>query len=200
MLPPHADGLRIGLLGGSFNPAHAAHRDISVFAMKRLRLDRVWWLVSPGNPLKDVSALPALGARLAMARRIAAHPRIDVSSIEAAFNTRYTIDTLASLLGRCRNVRFVWLMGADNLGQFHRWKEWQAIAGLVPIAVMDRPTASLGALASPAAQALARYRIDESRAAVLADLAPPAWVFLHGLKSPLSSTAIRNRLRDNGSA
>ncbi len=184
--------MRVGLLGGSFNPAHAAHRDISLFAMKRLRLDRVWWLVSPGNPLKDVSGLPTLDARIAAARRLAHHPRIDVSGVEAALGTRYTVDTLAALLGRCRGVRFVWLMGADNLAQFHRWKEWQAIAGMTPMAVVDRPPASLRALASPAALTLAPHRIAELEAALLPDLPPPAWVFLHGLKSPLSSTAIRN--------
>ena len=193
VLPPHADGLRIGLLGGSFNPAHAAHRDISLYAMKRLRLDRVWWLVSPGNPLKDVRALPALDDRLKAAQKVAHHPRIDISAAEAALGTRYTIDTIAELRTRCSRVRFVWIMGADNLAQFHRWKEWQAIASMLPIAVIDRPPDSFRALASPAAQALARHRIDEADAAKLAETPAPAWVFLHGLKSALSSTAIRNR-------
>ena len=120
-----ADGLRIGLLGGSFNPAHAAHRAVSLLALKRLALDRVWWLVSPGNPLKDTSALPPLADRIAAARRVAADPRIDVTGIEAALGTRYTIDTIHRLRTRCPRVRFVWLMGADNLAQFHRWRDWR---------------------------------------------------------------------------
>jgi nicotinate-nucleotide adenylyltransferase len=191
VLPPHADGLRIGLLGGSFNPPHAAHRAVSLLAMKRLALDRVWWLVSPGNPLKDISALPSLAQRIAAAKAVAHHPRIDVTGIEAALGTRYTADTLRRLLTRCPNVRFVWLMGADNLAQFHRWQDWQGIAALLPMAVIDRPTASLRALSSPAALTLARSRIDETDAALLPTDAPPAWVFLHGLKSTTSSTRIR---------
>jgi nicotinate-nucleotide adenylyltransferase len=191
-LPPHAAGLRIGLLGGSFNPPHDAHRAISVLAMKRLGLDRVWWLVSPGNPLKDTSELPPLDQRVSAARRVAAHPRIDVTGIEAALGTRYTADTLHRLRARCPNVRFVWLMGADNLAQFHHWRDWQSIAAMMPMAIIDRPAASLRALASPAAQTLARYRIDESDAALLANDDAPAWVFLHGMKSMLSSTRLRS--------
>jgi nicotinate-nucleotide adenylyltransferase len=199
-LPPHAEGLRIGLLGGSFNPAHAAHRAVSLLALKRLALDRVWWLVSPGNPLKDISALPPLADRIAAARRVAADPRIDVTGIEAALGTRYTIDTIHRLRTRCPRVRFVWLMGADNLAQFHRWRDWRSIAALLPMAVIDRPAASLRALASPAAQTLARFRIDESDAALLADDAPPAWVFLHGMKSAVSSTGLRARMATCGKA
>ena len=127
--PTASEGLRVGLLGGSFNPPHAAHRALSLFALKRLQLDRVWWLVSPGNPLKDTRALPALDARLAAARAIAAHPAIDVTGIEAALNTRYTVDTIAALRRRYPNVQFVWLMGADNLSQFHRWRR---LAGVLP--------------------------------------------------------------------
>ncbi len=193
--PPVSDGLRVGLLGGSFNPAHAAHRALSLFALKRLQLDRVWWLVSPGNPLKDTHALPALDKRLAAARALADHPAIQVTGIEAALNTRYTVDTIAALLRRFPNVQFVWLMGADNLSQFHRWRDWQAIARQVPFAVIDRPSDSFRALASPAAQSLAKYRQNESAAAQLADFGAPAWVFLHGLKSPLSSTQLRSHTK-----
>jgi nicotinate-nucleotide adenylyltransferase len=193
--PPVADHLRIGLLGGSFNPAHEAHRDISLFALKRLRLDRVWWLVSPGNPLKDVSALPDLDARISAAREIASDPRIVVTGIEAELGTRYTVDTIARLRRRFPRARFVWLMGADNLSQFSRWRDWQTIAELLPMAVIDRPSHSLRASASVAAQRLARYRLDETRAHNLADCAAPAWVFLRGLKLPLSSTELRSRPR-----
>jgi len=190
-MPIVASGLRIGLLGGSFNPPHEAHRAISFLARKRLGLDRVWWLVSPGNPLKDTSSLPPLAERVARARKLAASPFIDVTGIEAALGTRFSHDTVAELRRRFPNVRFVFLMGADNLVQFHRWRRWQELAGRVPMAVIDRAGWNFSALASPAATALARARIAESEAASLALRAPPAWVYLHGLKSPLSSTALR---------
>lgn len=183
--------MRIGLLGGSFNPPHEAHRAISLAALKRLGLDRVWWLVTPGNPLKDVRQLPPLEERIAAARSLARHPRIDVSGLESVIGTRYTIDTIAWLTRRFPDVRFVWIMGADNLRQFHRWDDWRRIAALVPLAVFDRGGIGPAALAAPAARALARSRIPESRARLLADLDPPAWTYLHGLKSPLSSTALR---------
>jgi nicotinate-nucleotide adenylyltransferase len=193
---PHTTaGLRVGLLGGAFNPPHAGHRALSLFAMKRLQLDRVWWLVSPGNPLKDTSASPPLHVRLAGARDLAAHPAIDVTDIEAAIGTRYTVDTIAALRRRYPNVRFVWLMGADNLAQFHRWRKWRTIAEQIPIAVVDRPSDSLRALSSPAALALAKYRYDADRAATLADVDAPAWIFLHGMKMPLSSTQLRSVLK-----
>lgn len=192
-LPPFSNGARIGLLGGSFNPPHEAHRDASLLALKKLELDRVWWLVSPGNPLKDTRELPPLATRLAEAERVASDTRIAVTGIEAAIGTRYTDDTIAYLRRHCSGVRFVWLMGADNLIQFHRWRNWRAIARRLPIAVIDRPPSGLRALHATAAQALARYRVPEDRAAALAEMAPPAWVFLHGFKSRLSSTELRQR-------
>ena len=190
-LPFATPGLRVGLFGGSFNPAHGAHRAASLLALRRLGLDRVWWLVTPGNPLKDNRALPSLEARVACARAVARHPRIDVTGFEADLGIRYTYETVAWLVRRLPHVRFVWIMGADNLARFDRWQRWRAIADLVPIAVVDRMGNSLAATSSPAAQALARYRIDERDAPLLAGLSPPAWVFLHGLKSPMSSTGIR---------
>ena len=190
--PPVAAGLRVGLLGGSFNPPHQAHRALSLFALKRLQLDRVWWLVSPGNPLKDTRGLPPLAARIAAARAVANDPRIVVTGLEALIRTRYTVDTIAVLRRRFPEVRFVWLMGADNLSQFNRWRNWQGIAQEIPIAVIDRPSDSLRALASPAAQALSRYRHDEAAASLLADRPPPAWTFLRGMKSTLSSTQLRS--------
>ena len=191
VLPPHAPGMRIGLFGGTFDPPHAAHLGASLLAMKRLRLDRVWWLVTPGNPLKDTRGLQPLEQRIAAARALTAHPRIDVTGLEAVINTRYTYDTLQFLVRRCPGVRFVWVMGADNLRSFYRWQNWREIAQLMPMAVVDRMGSSLYATSGRAAQALARYCIPESRAADLADHKPPAWVYLHGLKSPLSSTALR---------
>lgn len=190
-LPPHAPGMRIGLFGGSFNPPHAGHRHAALAALKRLRLDRVWWLVTPGNPLKRLDGLPALDARLAAAAALARHPRISVTGIEAAIGTRYTFDTLRWLRLRCPGVRFVWIMGADNLRGFHQWQRWRDIAASMPIAIVDRPQATLSAANSRAAQALARYRLDESKAGLLAGARAPAFVFLHGPRSSLSSTQLR---------
>ena len=190
-LPRAAPGMRIGLYGGSFNPAHAGHRHVSLMAIKRLGLDRVWWIVTPGNPLKDPGELAATSLRVAEARRLAAHPRIDVTTFEADIGARYTVDTLAYLKRRYPGVRFVWIMGADSLANFHRWRGWPLIASLVPCAIIDRPGWTLRATASPAAAALARYRLRESEAPLLADRRAPAWVFLHGPRSSLSSTALR---------
>ena len=191
-VPLYTNGMRIGLLGGSFNPPHDAHRAISLFAIKRLKLDRVWWLVTPGNPLKDQGDLHDLEQRAEAARRIANDPRIDVTCLESVIGTRYTVDTITYLRRRAAGLRFVWIMGADNLAQFHRWQSWRRIAAQVPIAVIDRPPQSFRALAAPAAQALARYRLPENRAGRLADHRAPAWVFLTGMKLALSSTGLRN--------
>lgn len=192
VLPPHAPGLAIGLFGGSFNPPHAAHRAASLLAMKRLRLDRVWWIVSPGNPLKDTKSLPALTERMAAARTLADHPRIDVTDVEAQIGTRFTVDTLRFLKARCPGVRFVWIAGADVLREFHRWRDWQEIFWMVPLAFVDRRT-PLSALASPAAHRFARFRVPEMRATTLPGRRPPAWIFLHGMKSDLSSTGLRRK-------
>jgi nicotinate-nucleotide adenylyltransferase len=183
--------MRIGLFGGTFDPVHAAHRGASLLAMKRLALDRVWWLVTPGNPLKDTRGLAPLSVRLAAARKLAHHPRIDVIDLEAQIGTRFTYETIAYLVRRCPRARFVWIMGADNLRSFHRWQRWRGIAELVPIAIVDRLGPSLYATGSAAAHALARFRLPEAAATKLADHKPPAWIYLHGLKSPLSSTALR---------
>ena len=193
-LPPHAPGMRIGLLGGSFNPPHAAHLLISLRALKRLWLDAVWWLVTPGNPLKDNRRLPPIAERAALARAMAAHPRIVVTTFEAEAGLVYTVDTIAYLRMRAPQIRFVWLMGADNLVSFHRWRGWREIARMVPIAVFDRPGATLKALDSPAAQALARFRVDEAQVQALFRNSPPCWTLLHGPRSTLSSTALRQAM------
>src|ERR1043166_2798374 len=143
VLPPHAPGMRIGLFGGTFDPPHAAHLAASLLAMKRLQLDRMWWLVTPGNPLKDTRGLRPLEQRMTDAKKLAGHPRIDVTGLEAVINTRYTYDTLEYLVRRCAGVRFVWVMGADNLRSFYRWQSWRRIANLMPMAVVDRMGSSL---------------------------------------------------------
>jgi nicotinate-nucleotide adenylyltransferase len=198
-LPPNAPGMRIGLFGGTFDPPHLAHVGATLLAMKRLKLDRVWWLVTPGNPLKNTKGLAPLSQRIAAAREITRHPRIDITGIEAVINTRYTYDTICWLKARFPRVRFVWIMGADNLRHFHRWQKWREIARLVPIVVIDRLGPSLYAGASAAGQALSRFRLKEQDACALPDRRAPSWAFLHGLKSPLSSTALR-ALRGKGPA
>lgn len=192
-LPPHAPGLCIGLFGGSFNPAHDGHRLASLTALRRLQLDRVWWLVTPGNPLKDNAKLPPLAERIRQARGVANHARIQVTGIEAMLRTRYTADTLRALKRRCPGVNFVWIMGSDNLAGFHRWAEWRTIARMTPIAIIDRPGSTHSAMASPAANWLSRWRIPENQAASLPRTRPPAWVFLHGKRSALSSTMLRRQ-------
>src|SRR4051794_19297892 len=192
-LPRHAPGMRIGLLGGSFNPPHAGHLLVSLTALKRMGLDLVWWLVTPGNPLKDNAGLPSLDQRIEAARDTATDPRVIVTGLEAEIGTRFTHDTIAYLVRRCPGVHFVWLMGADNLASFHRWQNWEGIARLVPLAVIDRPGATLKASRSPAAVRLAAYRLDETDAPLLPGHPTPAWIFLHGPRSTRSSTELRAR-------
>jgi nicotinate-nucleotide adenylyltransferase len=190
-LPPYGAGQRIGLMGGTFNPPHAGHLLVAHTALRRLGLDRIWWLVTPGNPLKNNSGLPPLAERMAAAKALVDDRRIVVSGLEAEIGTRFTWDTLRWLRERAPAVRFVWVMGADNLPNFHRWQRWTEIAALMPFAVVDRPGATLKATQSRVARRFADARIDESDASMLPDLPAPAWVFLHGPRSPLSSTALR---------
>lgn len=183
-------GMSIGLLGGSFDPPHAGHVHISRWALGAFRLDRVWWLVSPGNPLKPDS--PAdMGRRIAEARRIMVHPRVEVTDLEARLGTRYTAETLRALRRRYRGVRFVWLMGADNLRSFHRWENWEEILATVPAGVLARPGQQVAAGLSPAARRFARYRLPQAAAAQLARSSAPAWTMLAGPMLDLSSTCLR---------
>lgn len=185
-------GQRIGLLGGSFNPPHAAHRLITGTALQRLQLDAVWWVVTPGNPLKSHGELQPLVERLALCREMTGgDPRIKITAFERDLPSAYTAATLAFLKLRFGDVRFVWLMGADNLATLHRWDQWRAIANLMPIAVVDRPDWRFTSMASPAARGFGRSFIREDYASRLPLMAPPAWTFLTGPLSDLSSTAIR---------
>ena len=191
--PPHAaPGQAIGLLGGSFNPPHAAHRMISEVALKRLGLDKVWWIVSPGNPLKKRGDTLPLPERLVLCREVARNPHIVVTDFEADLQTPYTASTLAFLKMRNPLVRYVWIMGADNLATFDRWHRWREIFTMVPIVVVDRPGWRLKALASKAARAFAAARLPETEAAGLALRPAPAWTFLTGPLSHVSSTALRS--------
>jgi nicotinate-nucleotide adenylyltransferase len=184
-------GQRIGLLGGSFNPAHDGHRYISEEALKRLRLDSVWWLVSPQNPLKPAAGMASLADRLAAARAIAGHPRIRVTDLERRLGTRYTADTLDALTRRYPATRFVWLMGADNLGQLPSWRRWSSIVNTVVIAVFARSPYDAGALAGRAAHRFAHARLSADAAPTLADWQPPAWLFLPLRRHPAAATALR---------
>ena len=181
----------IGLMGGSFNPAHQGHKMITDLALKQLRLNAVWWLVSTQNPLKSSIGLETLDKRITDACLLANHPKVTVKSIESQLNTRYTVDTIRLLKRRFPQTRFVWIMGADNLTQFPEWKNWQQIATMIGIAVFDRPGYSLKALSGKMAQRYSRFRISERRRASVGKLKPPVWVFLHALLNPISSSSIR---------
>lgn len=183
--------MRVGLLGGSFNPAHDGHRHISLIALKRLQLDRVWWLVSPQNPLKPAAGMASLEDRVQGAQKIADHPRITVSTIEQRLRTRYTVDTLGALQHHWPGVQFVWLMGADNLAQLPRWRNWNQIMRLMPMAVLDRPGSGIKALHGKAAQRYAVARLPLASASRLVSQPAPAWIFIPCRLHPASSTAIR---------
>lgn len=189
--PTFLTGLKIGLLGGSFNPAHQGHRLISLMAMQQLHLDQVWWLVSPQNPLKSQSETAPLQDRLDGARHIARHPRIIVQDLETRLGTQFTYDTLTALKARARETRFVWLMGADNAIQFPRWHRWREITEIFPIAVYPRPGFNLKARSSKLADIYRPLTLDASDAPLLPHLAAPALCFLSGPQTAISSTEIR---------
>ena len=191
-MPIATQGLRVGLLGGSFDPPHGGHLHISKWAMKEFGLDRVWWLVSPGNPLKAEG--PAdLDRRMAACNALNDHPRIIVTDLERRFGTRYTAETLTALQGRYSGVRFVWLMGADNLADFHRWDRWQDIMHMMPIGVMARPDQQIAAGCSPAARMFRRKRLSSRRSNALPFKQAPCWSLLTGPMVDMSSTQIRAR-------
>jgi nicotinate-nucleotide adenylyltransferase len=188
--PPAVPGQRIGLFGGSFDPAHAGHVHVTLWALRAFRLDRVWWLVSPGNPLKP-DAPADLSRRLAAARELVRDRRVVVTDVEARIGTRHTAATLRALRRRYPGVRFVWLMGADNLRTFHRWDRWATILEQVPVGVLARPGEQVKAGLSPAARRFARWRVPQREAAKLPRMTPPAWTLLSGPMLDLSSTELR---------
>ena len=190
-LPHSGRGMRIGLFGGSFNPIHEGHRVVVEETLRRLELDMLWVLVTPGNPLKNHGELAPLTDRVEAARHLLDHPKVRVTGFEAAQGFTYSWQTIRFLTRTMPDRRFVWIMGADNLVDFNRWERWREIAAMVPMAVYVRPGSSRRAPVSMAASYLARWRVDEDDAPRLASLPPPAWVYLHGRQSPLSSSAIR---------
>ena len=190
-MPYVEKGMQVGLFGGSFNPPHAGHRLVAEIALRRLRLDQLWWMVTPGNPLKSKRELAPLAERIRLSETIARDPRIKVTAFEAAHRIRYTADTLALVRAKNPGVDFVWIMGADSLRDFHRWQRWRQIMLTFPIAVIDRPGSTLSFLSSAAAKTFDYARVDERGAPRLARMKAPAWTFIHGPRSSLSSTAIR---------
>ena len=186
---PYTPGLgqRIGLFGGSFNPAHVGHMHVATTALERLSLDWIWWIVARGNPLKSDHG--DFAARLASAKAIATHPRMRVLDIEARHELTYSIDTITRFQQRNQTTRFVWLMGADNLEYFHKWKNWEEIAGRLPIAVIARPGASLSE--TPFQARLTDYQLKEENAQTLADRPAPVWTYLTGKMVDISSSEIR---------
>ena len=191
-LPKSSAGLRVGLLGGSFDPAHEGHVRISLHALKRFDLDQLWWLVSPGNPLKQRG--PAfLSRRLEYAKRLVENPRIKVTGIESQLQTRFTCDTLLELKAIYPSTQFTWLMGADNLAQIHHWQAWRSIFEIMPVGVLARPGQGLAAQCSPAARLFAGYRISNNTSRMLSHVAAPAWCFVNLPLSQSSSSEIRSR-------
>ncbi|WP_417671660.1 nicotinate-nucleotide adenylyltransferase [Roseibium sp.] len=193
---PHAEaGNRIGLFGGSFNPPHSGHLLVAETALKRLELDQVWWLVTPGNPLKDHAELAPLEDRIHMTKALACHPKMKVSAHELVLGSPYTARTVEMLRVKRPALRFVWIMGADNLSGFHQWQDWKSIVRSVPVVVVNRPGASLSVIGSPMAKAFEWARLDEADAMLLPNMKPPAWTFLHARLDETSSTGLReNRI------
>jgi nicotinate-nucleotide adenylyltransferase len=192
-LPPFSPGQRIGLYGGSFNPAHSGHYAVALEALKSARLDFVWWLVSPQNPLKDPSLTEDFCERLTITRSIASHPRFIVTDIEKTIGSRTTAETLETLKPLFRQAKFVWIMGADSLAGLHRWRHWRVLPKTLPLLVINRPGWTFRALSSPAAGILGQSRLKENESHLLPELKPPAWVFLTLPLRKESSTAIRGR-------
>lgn len=192
-LPPSGSGMRIGLFGGSFNPIHEGHRLVVEETLRRLQLDALWVMVTPGNPLKNHNELVPLADRVKAARQLLDNPRVRVTGFEAAYGFTYSWQTIRFLTQSMPDRRFVWIMGADNLVDFHRWERWRDIASMLPMAVYVRPGSSRRAPVSMAASYLSPWRVDEDDAPRLAMLEAPAWIYLHGKQSPLSSSAIRAR-------
>ncbi|MET3585531.1 nicotinate-nucleotide adenylyltransferase [Pseudorhizobium tarimense] len=181
----------VGLFGGSFNPPHEGHLLVAEIALRRLGLDQLWWMVTPGNPLKNPMDLAPLSSRIAMSEQLARNPRIKVTAFEKTLGSPYTALTLAHVKSRNPGVHFIWIMGADGLRTFHRWQRWRSIVSTFPIAVIDRPGSTLSFLSSKMTRSFEWARVDEDDAGILWRKPAPAWTFVHGPRSALSSTSLR---------
>lgn len=192
-LPRIDNNITIGLFGGSFNPPHEGHLLVAEEALKQLSLDYVWWMISPGNPLKRYDNLASVAKRVALSNKLVKNKRIIVTDLESKLNFQYSVDTVAYLEKRYPNVRFVWIMGADSLIYFHKWHNWEKLVNLIPLVVINRPKVTFKALNSPVAQKLSLNRVPASKASTLPFLRPPAWSFLFSKLSFLSSTQLREK-------
>lgn len=193
---PHVErGMTVGLFGGSFNPPHEGHQLVAEIAMRRLDLDQLWWMVTPGNPLKSRTELASLADRIVASEKMLGDPRVKVTAFEQNLDTRFTADTLAHVAARNPGVRFIWIMGADSLKTFHLWQNWRQIIATFPIAIIDRPGSTLSLLSSPMARTFGHARVDEEEAASLGRRPAPAWTFIHDRRSSVSSTQLRATAR-----
>ncbi|WP_317992724.1 nicotinate-nucleotide adenylyltransferase [Bartonella gliris] len=193
---PHVERSNVvGLFGGSFNPPHAGHLLVAKIAIRRLRLDQLWWMVTPGNPLKDCTHLPSLEERMRLSVGLVDHAKIRVTGFEQAIGSTVSVDTVSHILAHYHGVHFVWVMGADSLATFHHWFRWRDIVSMLPIAVINRPFAHMSALSSPMAHIYRSFRLDERESIRLPFMKPPAWTYLHGPLSFQSSTNLR--LKEN---
>ena len=190
-MPRAERGMVVGLFGGSFNPPHQGHALVAEIAIRRLGLDQLWWMVTPGNPLKNRNHLAPLAERIALSEAITHDPRIKVTAFEQTLGMSYTANTLAYVKARNTQVHFIWIMGADSLKTFHQWQRWQDIVNTFPIAVIDRPGSTLSFLSSKMARTFDFARVDEDDSRALWKRQAPAWTFIHGPRSSHSSTAIR---------
>jgi len=194
-MPYVASGMRIGLYGGSFNPPHQGHKLVAEQALKTFQLDQVWWMVTPGNPLKNNQMLKPLSMRLDASQALIQNPRIHVTAFEASIKTRFSVETIAHILRKNSQVHFIWIMGADGLASFHQWRRWRTIAAIIPLAIIDRPGYSFSVLSSQAVQCLSHFRLREKEALSLPFQAAPCWCFIHGRRISLSSTYLRRNLQ-----
>lgn len=189
---PHTErGMVVGLFGGSFNPPHDGHLLVAEIALRRLNLDQLWWMVTPGNPLKSRAELATLKSRIAMCEKLALDPRMKVTAFEQRLGSPYTAHTLSHIRKRHQGVHFIWIMGADGLTTFHRWQQWRSIVSTFPIAIIDRPGSTLSFLSSKMTRTFGHARVDEDDAGILWQRPAPAWTFIHGPRSALSSTSLR---------
>ncbi|WP_345096870.1 nicotinate-nucleotide adenylyltransferase [Bartonella acomydis] len=194
---PHVERSNVvGLFGGSFNPPHAGHLLVAKIAIRRLRLDQLWWMVTPGNPLKDCTKLASLEERMHLSVGLVDHPKIRVTGFEQAIGSKVSVDTISYILAHCPGVRFVWVIGADSFVTIHHWYRWHNIISMLPIAVVDRPFVHMPALSSPMAHIYRSFRLDERESVRLPFIKPPAWTYLHGPLSFQSSTDLRLKEND----